>query len=181
MGIATPRPWRASSDFLDSETIKHLESQIAQHMKRPSPWTVPTLAQRVLRGGDLLDDRRGDPPEDWSWCLVAVVLLGEFLVCAKDGGTFRDARWREETEVIALNLLRDAVLHPAFHDAGKGAGNRRAPIDRLAEHLAHKTDEPALGERLLFRPADLLTRPFAEFGLRQLRTVIRNHFPADGR
>jgi hypothetical protein len=78
----------------------------------------------------------------WFWATTALVLTGELILCAEQGGTLSSKTCFSEPEAIAatqtIEILRNAVCHPG-HVSHSSSG--RPHVQALADHLERYAKE----------------------------------------
>lgn len=124
--------------------------------------SIAPLSVRTL----VADIRAFGSENRWAWCSAGISLLSELIFAAESGGAFNSGRYSGELAEATepLNLVRNAVCHPAHHSSDESG---EPHISRLIRWM-RSNGEAELAQALHADWAVLASRPVAEFGLRKL-------------
>lgn len=119
----------------------------------------------------------GKRPDAAMSCTLLLVMLGELLLCAEDGGILRDNDMVERFAggiperrhaAVALRLLRNVACHPATVE-NLAEGERG--IVPFAEFLIKNFKEATWATRLRAQPGSLADRAVSLFALRVVDSI----------
>jgi hypothetical protein len=115
------RTWLSSVDACRALDAK-IAGVIGGHWHRRGPAATPenVLPLRCKETADLLGNA-GTSPSNAIHCTTLLALVGELLVCAEEGGIFREETvknfagkdYERKVNAEAMRRLRNAVCHPA--------------------------------------------------------------------
>jgi hypothetical protein len=155
-----------------------VKTQLAGHRSLPKsqyPSVAPASVSVLVTDIEFLGSN-----QKWFWATAAICLLTELIVAAESGGVFKagKAKLSERNHVLAndleaLEILRNAIFHPAHQSSKAGAGHQ-PHIATLIEYL-NDNNEGSLAAQLEPSWSKLGTRPFTEFALRKLNSAGRNY------
>ena len=143
---------------------------ISGHWHRRGPATPENvLPFRCRETADLLRNV-GTSPSNAIHCTALLALVGELLLCAEEGGIFRNETvdgfagkdYEKKVNAEAMRRLRNAVCHPAAVTSGDG----EIALLALSDYIERNHREEEWGPRLRFEPNLLADRVVAFFALR---------------
>ena len=169
--MKVPESWRQlveETRLGDRRVRTRLDRWICRKQRQQGLQGVPPLT--VERAYNDIKDLPVLQQQYWFACTTTIALTGELLLGTNDGLILAKAkdRWNRHTEpqawldVQAINLLRNAVCHPASQ-----------PIPELCHHIENREREKReLAVRLQQDWSLLGKRPVAEYALEKLDLVI---------
>lgn len=149
---------------------------IGEHWHRRGPAVTPAnmLSLRCEEAATLLRTA-GASPGNAIHCTILLSLVGELLLCAEQGGIFREeivdrfAHKDQDRKVNAeaMRRLRNAVCHPAAVTEADG----EVAILALASYVEYNHPEETWGPSLRSEPGRLADRSVAFFALRLVNNL----------
>lgn len=129
-------------------------------------WSVDLLAHDIEKFGS---------QQQWLWCLSAIALMQELILCA-EGGAIDPAGFATDRDVEVasepLRALRSALFHPALQ---RDANGKPAAMRRLIEFMKND-DNPeivAYADDVSKDWSRLGTTPIGRYALRKLDAAVR--------